>query len=199
MYRILKFIDCMMVSKKHRNHNQRETLTPPAQLRVSAHAVIISHCQEVERSPEALRKLKNLGATVVPFPVSNSATVDIAMMAARVPSTMVIEGREHNVRPIIAGTSYLAQLILQRDHNLSHGGPQQVIGGTKMEYWITKPTRTANRILKSCVFCIGQRDKNMQQKMAILDPVRTQPSPPFTHTALDLAGPFLVVDAVKRG
>ena len=116
MYRILKFIDCMMVNKKHRNHNQRETLTPPVQLRVSAHAVIISHCQEIERSPEDLRKLKNLGATVVQFPVSSCATVDIAMMAARVPSTMVLEGTEHNVRPIIAGTSYLAYLIMCRDH-----------------------------------------------------------------------------------
>ncbi|MCP3667346.1 MAG: transposase family protein [Gammaproteobacteria bacterium] len=67
-----------------------------------------------------------------------------------------------------------------------------------MEYWITKPTKIANKISSSCVVCIGMRAKNMQQKMAILDPVRTQPSPPFTHTAMDLAGPFLVVDAVKK-
>ncbi|MCP3661869.1 MAG: hypothetical protein GY696_05130, partial [Gammaproteobacteria bacterium] len=61
MYRILKFVDCMMVSKKKRDHNQQETLMQEARLRVAAHAVIISHCQEIDRSPEDLRKLKNLG------------------------------------------------------------------------------------------------------------------------------------------
>ena len=198
MYRVLKFVDCMMVSKKKRDHSQRETLMPEARLRVAAHAVIISHCQEIDRSPEDLRKLKNLGATVVQFPVSDSATVEIAMMAARVPSTMVLEGMEHNVRPIIAGSSYLAYLIMRRDHFVSHGGPQHVLGRTRMEYWITKPSKIANKISSSCVVCIGMRAKNMQQKMTILDPVRTQPSPPFTHTAMDLAGPFLVADAVKK-
>ncbi|MCP3662307.1 MAG: hypothetical protein GY696_07390 [Gammaproteobacteria bacterium] len=38
----------------------------------------------------------------------------------------------------------------------------------------------------------------MQQKMANLDPDRTQPSPTFTHTAINLAGPYLVADAVKK-
>ncbi len=73
-----------------------------------------------------------------------------------------------------------------------------IIRRTRMEYWITKPTKIANKISSSCVVCIGMRAKNMKQKMAILDPVRTQPSPPFTHTAMDLAGPFLVADAVKK-
>ncbi|MCP3662306.1 MAG: hypothetical protein GY696_07385 [Gammaproteobacteria bacterium] len=65
------------------------------------------------------------------LPLSSSATIDIGVMAARVPSTMVIEGTDHHVRPIIAGTSYLAKLILQSNHDMSHGSPQQVIGRTK--------------------------------------------------------------------
>ncbi len=139
-------------------------LTLEARLRVSAHAVIISHCQEIERSPEDLRKLNNLGATVVQFPVSNSATVDIAMMADRVPSTMVLEGTEHNVRPIIAGTSYLAYWIMCRDHFVSHGGPQQVIGRKRMEYWITKPTKIANKISSSCLVCVADAVKKRVTK-----------------------------------
>ncbi|MCP3668323.1 MAG: hypothetical protein GY696_38535, partial [Gammaproteobacteria bacterium] len=88
----------------------------------------------------------------------------------------------YHVRVFSNNTSYLAKLILQRDHDMSHGGPQQVKERTRREYWITKLTRTAQRISNSCVFCIEQRTQNMQQKMANLDPVRTQITSIHTHS-----------------
>ena len=189
---VLKAVDIWLLKAK-----KRCVPTPTAKLRTAAHAIIVAQHQNIQKSSVALAKLENLSPEIQKFPVADNKYVEVVVMSSRVPSSTVLGSNEY-IKPIVAGNSYLAKLILHRDHQLGHGGARQMVARSRQDYWIVQPWKIAKQLALSCVYCIGQGSKSVQQKMAVLDPVRTQNSPPFSHSALDLAGPFQIADAVKK-
>ena len=53
-------------------------------------------------------------------------------------------------------------------------------------------------IKQQCIVCRRLFDKPSPQVMGPVNPDRLKPSPAFHHTALDMFGPFLIKDTVKR-
>lgn len=53
-------------------------------------------------------------------------------------------------------------------------------------------------VVDSCVLCKKEWARRAQQVMADLPPERTQPATPFQFTTVDLFGPYLVKNDVKR-
>ena len=63
------------------------------------------------------------------------------------------------------------------------------------QFYITSVRKTVRAVRRACVFCRKLFARAVQQKMGQLPKERVTPSPPFTTTGIDFAGPFYT----KRG
>ena len=66
------------------------------------------------------------------------------------------------------------------------------------KYWIPKVRNYIRSIINKCVTCQKLRKQVAGQIMGPLPNERLKPSPAFAYTALDLFGPFLIRDSVKK-
>ncbi|MCP5017641.1 MAG: transposase family protein, partial [Ketobacter sp.] len=193
----LEKIDPETGELKHPTLATGRTRTDCHELRAYAHNVLIASCHEMDTTEKGLSLIKNLSPTVVSVPVSKTAEAAVIMMSARIPADLAMS-QDANQRPIINGRGHLGKLIFKSHHDLCHGGVKQTINRSRGFYWVTQGSHVCRSLIRSCLECIIQRGKPVSQMMAPLPAERIKPSPPFTHTAVDLAGPFSVVDTVKR-
>ena len=94
--------------------------------------------------------------------------------------------------------SPLAQLYLEEAHAEDHGGLDRMVLRARKRVWIIQARRIAKHIKNNCYRCRLLYKKCMEQKMGPLPPHRVGPEPVFTSTAVDLFGPLMIRDAVKR-
>ena len=75
---------------------------------------------------------------------------------------------------------------------LCHFGPSLLLSyaGTKLH--ILGAGRLSRKICSSCITCRKCKPKTQHQFMAELPAQRVTASPPFTHTGIDYAGPFII-------
>ena len=76
--------------------------------------------------------------------------------------------------------------IYHQGRHLTHGAIIQ------HGYFIENGRRIISEVIKSCVTCRRLRGPLASQLMADLPPDRLACTPPFTHTALDVFGPFMI-------
>lgn len=57
--------------------------------------------------------------------------------------------------------------------------------------------RTVQGVLSRCILCARHRPRQLSQQMGQLPHPRVNPSPVFTHTGVDLCGPFTVIASTK--
>ena len=99
------------------------------------------------------------------------------------------------------------QLIIPKDHPFTdcliryvhesvvmHGGAKHTAAVLMKKFWIVKGNRKVRDVVARCVVCKRQRASPTDQVMAPLPEERipVERLSPFTHTALDMAGPFHV-------
>lgn len=86
-------------------------------------------------------------------------------------------------------------IILQIHEKCSHSGPEMTLLHFAKFFWCSKARRTIKGVLSRCVLCQRLKKAKMQQRMAPLPAFRLHESPkPFTHTAVDMAGPLMAFD-----
>ncbi|XP_058811325.1 uncharacterized protein LOC131676220 [Topomyia yanbarensis] len=68
----------------------------------------------------------------------------------------------------------------------------------RQRYWLLNARSTIRMITRKCVRCFRINPTNTSQLMGNLPAARVVPSPPFTVTGLDNAGPFLIKQGARR-
>ena len=66
------------------------------------------------------------------------------------------------------------------------------------KFWVPGARKLIKSIKEKCVICKRVNKLKMEQQMGQLPDKRLKPSPAFYHTSLDLYGPILIRDGVKR-
>ena len=115
-------------------------------------------------------------------------------------STRALEGlkRNYDTFPILTSKDPLARLWVRKMHFEGHTGATKTAAKCRKKFWIVRVTRLARSMKSSCYVCCLVDKMLAKQQMAPLPDHRLAPSPPFYTTSIDLFGPYLIKDTVKK-
>merc|ERR1712101_84989 len=104
--------------------------------------------------------------------------------------------------PILMPESRIAYLYMVYAHSgefgLVHRGAVSTLARSRRYVWIVKGKNLARKVVRSCAKCSLERKQLLQQQMSLIKDEQLQVAPPWTHIALDFAGPVKVKGEVKR-
>ena len=99
---------------------------------------------------------------------------------------------------LLPGDCEIATLYVKLVHERDHAGVDVTVAKVRGKFWIPRLRKIVKRIKNQCITC-RKRDKQLiGQQMGTLPLERLLPSPAFYYCAVDLFGPFVIKDAVKR-
>ena len=131
-------------------------------------------------------------------PVSNSSSILSLQPLLGDDGLLRVGGRLQHVKTdnrhpiILKQKSPLVKLIVTQLHlDNGHVGPNTLLAIIAETYHITGVRRVVRSVSQSCVVCKKAYARTVQQQMGQLPSARVNPSPAFTVTGVDLAGPFL--------
>ena len=98
--------------------------------------------------------------------------------------------------PILSGKDHLTSLVFVTMHiALGHCGPSLLLSATGNRMHVVDARRLTRTTCKSCITCRKVTARTEAQMMGQLPHQRVHPSPAFTITGVDCAGPF----TLKKG
>ena len=113
-----------------------------------------------------------------------------------------LEGMKHHYNaesfPILVYKDPLAALWMKEIHKEDHSGVTKTVAKSRRKFWIIKARRLAQKTRYMCYKCRLLDHKWETQLMSPLPLFRQSIAPVFHVTSLDLFGPFLVKDMVKK-
>ena len=103
--------------------------------------------------------------------------------------------------PILMANSRVAELYMIRAHRghsgLLHRSVAETLARSRSSVWIVNGKSLAKKICSGCTECRRERKILLGQQMATLRPESSTICPPWTHIALDYAGPVLLKGEVN--
>ena len=90
------------------------------------------------------------------------------------------------------------KLYIEHVHRIDHAGVEVTLAKMQTKYWVPGARRVIRQVKNQCITCRKLEKKVETQIMGELVPERLQASPAFYHTSLDLFGPFIIRDNVKK-
>ncbi|XP_055622824.1 uncharacterized protein LOC129766326 [Toxorhynchites rutilus septentrionalis] len=164
--------------------------------------------EEVEEG--LLLTVKIMQATIYPNEVA------LIMKSGEVPSkgpfqhlnayvkdgVIYVKGRLQNAEtsafqndPILLPKSHpFTRVIIRNIHEKRfHAGTDLVMSEYRRKFWMRDLRRAIRGVIQRCMLCARARPKRLQQQMGQLPAPRVNESPAFTHTGVDLCGPFEVI------
>ena len=107
---------------------------------------------------------------------------------------------DHRHPFILPGDCFLALLIIRQAHVMTlHGGVQLTLATTRQEVWLLNGRRAVKRAMKGCKGCVLFAGRSTSQLMGDLPSFRLSPTPPFSRSGVDYAGPFPIRLTKSRG
>jgi len=104
-----------------------------------------------------------------------------------------------NLQILLPTENVFTKLLMQKAHvDSGHRGRDATLARFRSEFWITQGTKKARSVTDDCQLCRVRMAKLLTQTMGELPTERTTPAPPFTHTMVDLFGPYLVRGEVNK-
>ncbi|XP_055591310.1 uncharacterized protein LOC129743352 [Uranotaenia lowii] len=106
---------------------------------------------------------------------------------------------EEQKQPILIPREHpFSKIILLNLHVLNkHAGLEIVLAEFQRKYWMRGVRKTAQAVLQKCVRCARARPRRFEQLMGQLPRPRVNPSAAFSHTGVDLCGPFHVLPSQR--
>ena len=92
----------------------------------------------------------------------------------------------------------LTKLYIEHVHAIDHAGVDVTLARVQTKFWVPGSRKIIKQIKNRCVICRKIEKKVQTQIMGELEPERLQPFPAFYHTSLDLFGPFIIRDNIKK-
>lgn len=105
---------------------------------------------------------------------------------------------DHCAVPLLPFENWLGTLLARHCHQEGHEGVAGTLLRMRQKAWIVQGRRLAQRIVNQCILCKKTRARVCQQVMGDLPEERSRPASPFQFTSVDLFGPYLVKDDVKK-
>lgn len=107
---------------------------------------------------------------------------------------------EHRHQAVLPDKHPLTINLIRHLHRTNfHLGQRSLLGVVRQQYWPLKAKNIIRSIVHHCIPCFRMRPKKSTQLMGDLPDYRVKPSPLFSHTGLDFAGPFnLRSSAISR-
>ena len=101
---------------------------------------------------------------------------------------------------IIPKDCHLTKLLVAHHHRrCEHQGRGITLNHIRSSgYWIIGATSVINHLIHQCVKCRRWRGFPQRQKMAELPEDRLEPRPPFTYSAVDCFGPWLIKEGRRE-
>ncbi|XP_023243823.1 uncharacterized protein LOC111641822 [Centruroides sculpturatus] len=94
---------------------------------------------------------------------------------------------------LLDGRHTFTRLLIMDCHlRLGHLGTRVVLANLREEFWILRARQVIKTVLHRCLPCQRQRSQPYQETEAPLPPDRVLPSPPFSITGVDFAGPLYI-------
>ena len=156
-----------------------------SQLRSFGHEV----AQLISQPPRAIRN----SSTTLSFNPFMSQD-GLLRVGGRLSKASISMSQKHPV--ILSSKDHVTKLLLNYDHvNLGHCGPTLLLSHTGTRLHVVGARRLARTVCRSCVTCRKVAARAETQLMGQLPAARVTPSPPFTITGIDYAGPF----TLKKG
>lgn len=100
--------------------------------------------------------------------------------------------------PILTYKDPLAYLWMKHIHEEAHTGVLRTVAKSRRKYWIIQGGRISRKVRRECYTCRTLDKELSGQLMAPLPDFRLQPSPVFNVTSMDLFGPLMIRDSVKK-
>ena len=102
--------------------------------------------------------------------------------------------------PVVLPRCRVSELLIDWAHRRClHGGTQLTLRLLRQSYWIISARSLVKSHIHKCVKCVRHSAQTATQLMGDLPSPRVTPSPPFTHTGVDYAGPMDIIKGVSRG
>ena len=104
--------------------------------------------------------------------------------------------------PVLMPKSWISELYMWRAHmgysGLLHRSVAETPARSRSNVWIVKGRQLAKKICFSCMECRRSRKETLGQQMATLRPESSTVCPPWSHIALDFAGPVMLKGEVNK-
>merc|ERR1712101_82571 len=104
--------------------------------------------------------------------------------------------------PILMPESRIAYLYMVYAHcgefGLVHRGAVSTLARSRRYVWVVKGKDLARRVVRSCAKRSLDRKQLLQQQMSLIKDEQLTVAPPWTHIALDFAGPVKVKGEVNK-
>ncbi|XP_026082522.1 uncharacterized protein LOC113058643 [Carassius auratus] len=100
--------------------------------------------------------------------------------------------------PLVPYKAWISALLTREAHEANHEGVAGTHLRVRSKAWVIRGSRIARNVVDSCMHCRKIKAKMCKQVMGELPLERTKPAAPFEFTTLDLFGPYVVKDTVKR-
>ena len=93
----------------------------------------------------------------------------------------------------------LTKLLMEEMHRKSgHKGRDATLARFRARFWASRASKLSKSVCDNCQTCKLLKPKYLSQVMGEMPPPRLLPSPPFTHTMVDLFGPFSIRGEVQK-
>ena len=100
--------------------------------------------------------------------------------------------------PLIPFNTWLGTLLARQSHQEGHEGVAGTLLRMRQMAWVVQGRRLAQQVINKCIHCKKARAQVCQQVMGDLPVERARPAAPFQFISVDLFGPYLVRDDIKR-
>ncbi|XP_055543333.1 uncharacterized protein LOC129728886 [Wyeomyia smithii] len=183
---VVRFFDYIESGRKHL------TKGLPTVSEINRAGILIVRLVQGEAFPNEIQLLKDERECKSTFQNLNpfiDANDGILRVGGRLKNAAVPYEHRH---PALLPEKHPFTLVLIRHLHRSnmHLGQRNLLGVVRQQYWPLKAKNVIRKVVHLCIQCFRMRPKKGTQLMGELPDYRVQPSPVFSHTGLDFAGPF---------
>jgi hypothetical protein len=163
-----------------------------SELAVSRNHLI--HVSQLESFPHEYESLRNDH----PLPKTSKIArfhpileVNLIRLGGRLQFAKLSTNEKHPL--LLDGDHHFTQLLIRQTHVLLHHlGVRVVLSELRDNYWILRGKQNIKKVLRTCLPCKIAKNTQGQELEAPLPQDRVKPSPPFSLTGLDFAGPLYI-------